>query len=151
MQFNVHTLGINGQVTLDTSTGLQGLGGLVVAQLPCIFTAQDAVYVRFSDRLSIDFDGRRKTVLLAEQTGAVVGADAQLHQRVGALGQSGCRQGEHHAGRHSRRGSPPGKIFSFHVQIPPLGNFYGGYASCLSIAHLAGFLKQNCVNRDLNA
>ena len=64
MQFNVHTLGINGQVTLDTFTGLQGLGGLVVAQLTC---AQDAAYVLFSDLRSIDCDGR-KTVLLAEQT-----------------------------------------------------------------------------------
>ena len=153
IQYNVHTRGINGQITHDTSIGLQGkgIGGRVVAQLTCILTAQDVVLVLFSDRRFIDFDGR-KTVLLAEQTGAAVGADAQLHQRIRAFGQRRSRQGEHHAGRHSRRGSPPGKIFSFHVQIPPLGDFYGGgYASCLSIAHFSGFWKQNCVNRDLNA
>ncbi len=65
MQFNVHTLGINGQVTLDTSTGLQEvLVASLLAQLTC---AQDAAYVLFSDLRSIDCDGR-KTVLLAEQT-----------------------------------------------------------------------------------
>ena len=68
VQFNVHTRGINGQVALDHSTGPQGIVGLVVAQLICIYTGQDAAYVRFSDQRSIDFDGRRKTVLLAEQT-----------------------------------------------------------------------------------
>ena len=67
VQFNVHTRGINGQVTCDHSTELQGIVGLVVAQLICIYTGQDAVYVRFIDQRSIDFDGR-KTVLLAEQT-----------------------------------------------------------------------------------
>ena len=67
MQFNVHTRGINGQVTMDRFIGPQGIGGRVVAQLSCILTAQDAAYVPFIDRLSIDFDGR-KTVLLAEQT-----------------------------------------------------------------------------------
>ena len=67
VQFNGHTRGINGQVTCDHSTELQGIVGLVVAQLICIYTGQDAVYVRFIDQRSIDFDGR-KTVLLAEQT-----------------------------------------------------------------------------------
>ena len=52
---------------MDRFIGPQGIGGRVVAQLSCILTAQDAAYVPFIDRLSIDFDGR-KTVLLAEQT-----------------------------------------------------------------------------------
>ena len=66
IQYNVHTRGINGQVTLDRFIALQGIGGLVVAQLTFILTAEDVVLVSFIDRLSIDFDGR-KTVLLAEQ------------------------------------------------------------------------------------
>ena len=67
MQFNVHTRGINGQVTMNRFIGPQGIGGRVVAQLTCILTAQDVALVRFSDRRFIDCDGR-KTVLLTEQT-----------------------------------------------------------------------------------
>ena len=69
VQFNVHTRGINGQVTMDRSIGLQGkgIGGRVVAQLTFIWTVQDVVLVRFSDQHSIDFDGRQ-AVFLAEQT-----------------------------------------------------------------------------------
>ena len=73
----------------------------------------DVVIVCRVDHLVIDFD-LLCAVLRIQHTGRTVAADAQLHQRIGALSQRRGREGEHHASGQRRRYCTPDKFALFH-------------------------------------
>ena len=86
----------------------------------------DVVIVCRVDHLLLDYDISR-TVLRIQHTGRTVAADAQLHQRIGALSQRRSGKGEHHASGQRRRYCTPDKFALFHgtTSFFP-SHFYGG-------------------------
>ena len=79
-----------------------------------IFIVDNNVLIlRRVDHLIIDFD-LLCAVLRIQHTGRTVAADAQLHQRIGALSQRRGREGEHHASGQRRRYCTPDQFALFH-------------------------------------